>query len=101
MVEFHVDSHRSFQGTMYFSEFGGNASLKKTKNDKIIISFGNDGAIFNKYTYTSACWSGCYGGKKFIPNSEGMGLMVSAIQYREFGFGIQHVTDDKLRAINN
>ena len=30
-----------------------------------------------------------------------MGLIVSAIQYCEFGFGFKHVTDDKLRAINN
>ena len=36
-----------------------------------------------------------------IPNSKGMGIMVSEIQYSEFGFGFRHITDDEFRAINN
>ena len=30
-----------------------------------------------------------------------MGIMVSEIQYSEFGFGFRHITDDEFRAINN
>ena len=87
MVILYVDVHRRFQETMYLTEFGGNESFRKSKCDRMIILFGHDKYIFNKDTYTSRCWSGCDGEHPLIPKSEVMGLMVSAIQYREFRFG--------------
>ena len=101
MVKFHVDVHIFFHDTVYLTEFGGNESFRKPKCDKIIISFGHDGAIFNKDTYTSRCWSVCNIEEPLIPNNEGMGFTVSAIKYREFGIRFRHVTDDRLIAINN
>ena len=86
MVEFHIDVHRSFQETMYLTEFGGNESLQKPKCDKIIILFGHDKALFNKDTFTSKCCSRYNLEQLLMPNSEVMGLMVSAIQLHEFEF---------------
>ena len=101
VVKFHVDVHKSSQETMYLTDFGGNESLRKPKCDKIIILFGKNESIFNKDTYTSRCWSVCNIEEPLIPNSEGMGFMVSAIKYCEFGIRFRHVTDDRLIAINN
>ena len=101
MVEFHVDAHRSFQEKLACIDFGGNPSVRKPKGEKMIISFGHDEAIFNKDTYTSRCWSGCDGEQCLIPKSEGMGLMFSALQSREFGFGFRNVTDGELLKINS
>ena len=58
MVKFHVDVHRSFQETMYLTEFGGNEGLRKPKCDKIIILFEHKKYILNKDTYSIRCWSG-------------------------------------------
>ena len=80
MMEFHVDAHQSFHQKMVTSEFGGNPSVRKPEDSKMIISFGHDEAIFNKDTYTSRCWSGCNGEQPLIPKGEGMGLMFSALQ---------------------
>ena len=82
MVKFNVGVHRSFQETMYLTEFGGNESLQKPKYDKIIILFGHDKAIFYKYICTSISWSGCDGNNPLIPKSEEMGSMVSETQSR-------------------
>ena len=70
MVEFHVDAHRSFQESLLLSGFGGNPSVRKPKEEKMVLSFGHDEAIFNKDTYTSRCWSGCDGEQCLIPKSE-------------------------------
>ena len=40
MVKFHVDVHRSFQETMYLTDFSGNESLRKPKCDKCFSCLG-------------------------------------------------------------
>ena len=87
MIEFHVDVHRIFQDIIYLTEFGGNETLRKPKYDKYVSCLGAKKTILIKETYTSRRCSGYNGDQTLIPNSEGMELIVSEIQYCEFGFG--------------
>ena len=101
MVEYHVDAHKTFQEKMNATtEFGGCASIRKPEGKKMIISFGHDEAIFNKDTFTSRCWTGCEGQQPLIPKTDGMGIMYSALQSREFGFGFRDISEQELLDIN-
>ena len=98
MYEFHVDANKSFQTFSHTTDYGGNLSVRKDPNTKIIFSFGHDEAIFNQYAFSSKCWSGCDGEQPIVPKSEGAGIMYSCLQSREFGFGFRRLTVEKSRA---
>jgi len=102
MVEFHVDAHRSFQEEMNTSAtpFGGKRSVRKPTDSKMIISIGHDEAIFNKHAFSSKCWSGADGETPIRPKGDGEGIMTSALQSRDVGFGFMTLTDEQLETIN-
>ena len=50
MVEFHVDSCTEFQERMNSeTKFGGNLSMRMNKEEKPLIMFGHDEAIFKQH----------------------------------------------------
>ena len=100
MYEFHVDANKSFQTFSHTTDYGGNLSVRKDPNTKIIFSFGHDEAIFNQYAFSSKCWSGCDGEQPIVPKSEGAGIMYSCLQSREFGFGFRRLTVAEVTRIN-
>jgi len=90
MVELHVDKIPGNEILTRINReccFGGNLSVRKNNNEKPIFSFGQDECIFRQFIFTGSSWTGPKGGQGIIPKDEGNGLMISAFQSREFGFG--------------
>ncbi len=100
MVELHVDAHPSFHEKMNATiKCGGNISVRMPPNNKPLICFGQDECIFKQYLFTGKAWTMPDGQKPIIPKDEGLGVMVSGIVSREFGFGLK-VSHEDLQKVN-
>ena len=66
---------------------------------KTIIILGQDESIYNQFSFGSKQWVGNTGKRAFLPKSDGAGAMISAFQFREFGWGLK-LTPEQLREIN-
>ena len=99
MVEFHVDSNKIFQEEAdKETRFGGYLSVR-IEMERPLIIFGHDESIFKQYHMTKSAWVALDGTVTIIPKDDGQGLMISAFQSREFGFGM-NITDEELQKIN-
>jgi len=100
MFQFHVDDHEELQAlaNKKYGEFGGNVHY--TWKGKPVIIFGQDESTFNQYAFGNKLWVGSNGERAFLPKHNGMGLMISAFQSREFGFGFD-MTPDELARVNH
>jgi hypothetical protein len=98
MVEFHVDDSPEFPKMLKHLPFKGMLSVRKPPGRPLII-FGHDECIFKQYLMTNKSWKGPNGETAPVPKDEGAGLMISAFQSREFGFGIP-LTEEQLNEIN-
>jgi hypothetical protein len=102
MVELHVDSHPSFHDKMNATtKFGGNLSVQKPPNNRPLICFGQDECIFKPYVLftVKAYWKLPDGQKPIIPKYEGLGVMVSGIVSRKFGFRLK-LSHQDLQKVN-
>ncbi len=91
MVELHVDElPESALLTRINNEckFGGNLSVRRGLEERPIFSFSQDECNFRQFSFTGSSWTGPKGEQGIIPKDEGNGLMISAFQSREFGFGM-------------
>jgi hypothetical protein len=68
-------------------------------NNIPFICFGQDEYIFKQYLFTGKAWTMPDGQKPIIPKYEGLGVMVSGIVSREFGFGLK-LSHDDLQKVN-
>ena len=99
MVEYHVDSNKIFQEEAdKETRFGGYLSVR-IEMERPLIIFGHDESIFKQYHMTKSAWVAPDGTVTIIPKDDGQGLMISAFQSREFGFGM-NITDEELQKIN-
>ena len=66
------------------------------------MNIGHDECIFRKYIFSTEAWTGPDGETLLIPKYEGIDLMISNFQSREFGFGFpwDHILDADLKIIN-
>ena len=116
MIELHVDTFLSlvrdfglkedeqcakFIDDQYGKDFGGNPSVRKDPNKKMLISFWHDEAIFRKNVFGSRGWAGARGETKCFPKEDGVGVMVSALQSREFGWGFPPLSEEELKKVND
>jgi hypothetical protein len=62
--------------------------------------FGHDECIFKQYTLTNKHWKAPNGATVLIPKDDGQGVMISAFQSREFGFGFD-LNQQQLALINS
>ena len=99
MVEHHVDASELFPIMMSNEVFGGNLSVRKHPDDKPLIIIGHDECIFKQYLTTTKAWTLPTGETQLIPKDDGAGVMISAFQSRDFGFG-HPLTEQQLQAIN-
>ncbi len=100
MVEYHVDCCHLFQDRMNKeTKFGGELSMQKNPQEKALIMFGHDEFIFKQYTMSTKSWIGPNGETEPVPKDDGQGIMISAFQSREFGFGLD-LTPDLLQEVN-
>jgi hypothetical protein len=103
MKEYHVDASRVFQKELNEDpacKYGGNKSVRKRPEDKMLVCFGHDECIFKKNAFANRHWVGANGERPIVPKDDGCGIMISAFQSREFGFGFMDLTDDELRRVN-
>ena len=101
MVEYHVDSCSKFHEEMNKeSIYGGNLSVRKKVDEKPLVIFGHDECIFKQYALTSKSWAAPDGTTALVPKDDGQGVMVSAFQSREFGFGFRKLTTTEVEKIN-
>lgn len=101
MVKYHVDALHMHDIEIYIkTPYGGNASVRKPSEKSMLVSFGHDEAIFHQNSFSSRSWGGPEGQSVIHPKSEGQGLMISALQSREFGFGFQPLLSPQWAIIN-
>jgi hypothetical protein len=81
------------------TKFGGNLSARLKKDEKPLIMFGHDEAIFKQYLLTKKAWYGPDGISVLVPKDDGQGVMISAFQSRELGFGMA-LTKEQLDEVN-
>ena len=58
---------------------------------------------FQAITFSPKSWTGTYGEILLIPKDEGIGIIISDFQSREFGFGFSwgDISDADLKRIND
>jgi hypothetical protein len=74
---------------MGYGMFGGNFSICKPRGLKPLMIFGQDESVFNQFLLKPRQWVGPLGQRPLLPKKDGMSLMLSAIQSREIGFGVE------------
>ena len=100
MYEFHVDDAECLQAmTNEKYVFGGQTRKFLNPSQKPVVIFGQDECIFQQYLFRKKQWVGPNGERALLPKSDGYGIMVSAFQSREFGFGMD-MSDSELEAVN-
>ena len=98
--EFHVDNHTRLQKIANDKyTFGGTVSIRKEAGVKPVIIFGQDEAIFNAFLSRTYQWVDPNGRRSIMPKTAGAGIMISAFQSRELGWGIP-ITEAQLQQIN-
>ena len=98
-IEFHVDNSEKLTDIGKQHPFGGSLSVRKPKNEKPLIIFGQDECIFKQFIFRNKCWNRPNGESPLMPKDEGQGLMVSGFVSREYGFNMA-LSDDQLRKVN-
>ena len=100
MVEYHVDCCSEFQEEMNTATtFGGRLSVRMPQGVKALIKIGQDEAIQKQFSFNAKEWVGSNGQRSLVPKDEGLGIMISMYQSREFGI-IQEISPINLAAIN-
>jgi hypothetical protein len=101
MVEYHTDAvtRTSIKPEWITTNLGGNLSIRKPPNMKPLILFGHDECIFKQFTMPGKQWYGPNRETYIVPKDDGMGIMISAFQSREFGFGMP-LTSNQLQQVN-
>jgi hypothetical protein len=100
MVEFHVDCAEEFQNEMNLETvFGGRLSVRMEAGVRPLIKIGQDEAIQKQYSFNTKEWVGTNGQRSLVPKDEGLGIMISMYQSREFGI-IRTITAINLATIN-
>ena len=99
MLEFHVDDHDCLQeyATHLWPEFGGTLSVRHPENSRPLIIFGQDESVFSQFSFNGTQWVGPSGKRSILPKNDGIGVMVSAFQSREFGWGVDITVEQMVR----
>ena len=93
MVEMHVDDLYSYNDTTndllpLLGPYGGSLSVRLPSEQKPIITFGQDEAIFRSSQLNDSCWT-IDGESTLCTKGLGTGIMVSAMVSRAFGMGLE------------
>ena len=98
-IKFHVDDSEKCTEIGNNMPFGGYLSVRKPKNEKPLIIFGQDECIYKQFIFRNKCWIGPNGESPLMPKDEGQGLMVSGFVCREYGFNWT-LSDEELTKVN-
>jgi hypothetical protein len=100
MFEYHVDSFAAdneLLKEMVTTSLGGNLSVQFPQGSKPLIIFGHDECIFKQFLMPGKQWYGPNRETYVVPKDDGMGVMISAFQSREFGFGLNLTKEDLVK----
>ncbi len=70
------------------TKFGEILSVRLMKEEKPLIRFGRNKAFFKQYLLMKKAWYGPEGISVLVAKDDGQGVMISAFQSRELGFGM-------------
>ena len=90
-IEFHVDDFQFLHehaATMGLGSYGGTTSVRKPLDVKPLMIFGQDESVYSQFLFGNRQWVGPQGQRALLPKTDGLGLMISAFQSRETGFGL-------------
>ena len=96
-VEYHVDTVDPQK--LKETPFGGELSIRFPRGAKPIIIFGQDDCIFKQFSMSGKQWYRPNKETYIVPKDDGMGIMISAFQSREFGFGLK-ITEQDSQIVN-
>ena len=104
MREYHVDcfdpeESKALLQQLVTTEFGGNLSVRIEPLSKPLIILGHDECIFKQFLMPSKQWYDPDRETFIRPKDDGLGIMISAFQSREFGFGLV-TTESDLEEVN-
>jgi len=94
MFEYHVDSLKMIKPESVTTNLGGNLSTRFPELKKPLVIFDHDECIFKQYTMPMKQWYGPNREPYVVPKDDGMGVMISAFQSQEFGFGLVLTNED-------
>lgn len=97
MVEHHVDASEEFHFRMKDEPYGGKLSVRMQLNEKPLMIIGHDESIFKQYLISKKAWSLPTGETQLVPKDDGAGVMISAFQSRDFGFGHPLINERAVR----
>ena len=78
---------------------GGKLSVRFPEGKKELVMLGHDECIFKQYHFTNKLWVRNDNTRPILPQDKGAGLMISAFQCCEFGFG-HPLTKEELEQVN-
>ena len=99
MVEYHVDACNMFSEQLKEKEFGSNLSVRFPREEKLLIISSHDECIFKQYALTKKAWAAPNGQHVLVLKDEGQGIMISAFQSQELGFGI-NLSQEQITEVN-
>ena len=99
-IGFHVDDYEFLQqqANEKYGEFGGAISVHITQGENPIIFWVNM-KLLKKFIFNGSMWIGPDGERAMLPKINSLGVMVSVLQSRETGFGIE-ISDAMMKLIN-
>jgi hypothetical protein len=93
IIELHVDHYdflHSVAEEMGYGMFGGNFSVRKPHGLKPLMIFDQeDESVFNQFLLKPRQWVEPLGQRPILPKTDRMSLMLTEIQSRETGFGVE------------
>ena len=78
-------------------EFGGTLSVRRPENSRPLIIFGQDESVFSQFSFNGTQWVGLSGKRSILPKNDGIGVMISAFQSREFRWGVDITVEQMVR----
>ena len=103
-IGYKVDGHVYVHANLCSERFGDrettiNKGYQVWKSRPLVV-LGHDECIFKQNHFSPKCWVDERGVTPLIPKDEGIGVMISAFQSREFGFGYRTLLPSELKEIN-
>ena len=99
--ELHVDDSTIFCDRMKDCFGGGNLSVRKQLNMKLVIMFEQDESIFKPFAMASKAWMSPTGERPLVPKDNEAGPIISAYMSREFGHRFRDITLTENVTIHN
>ena len=102
VLEFHINDCEYFIYLIKGTHYGEFLSVMFTEGQIPVMNIGHDECIFKQYIFSPKSWKVPDGETLLVPKYEGIGIMISDFQSRNFDFGFSwdDLSDAYLNIIN-